>query len=142
MPGVPLQASMAIYFRVYVPTLSWIKTNSKLLIYLSDRVYQYLHRKMSDWENSRSWYHHSYHLSDQKKTSFSSTFGFCILYESGTQFCPTLCNPMDCSLPGFTVHRILQARILEWVAMPFSRGSSQPRDRTQVTFIEGRFFTI
>ena len=41
--------------------------------------------------------------------------------------CSTLCNSMDCSLPGFSVHGILQARILEWVAIPFSRGSSQPR---------------
>ena len=40
-----------------------------------------------------------------------------------TQLCPTLCNPMDCSLPGFFVHGILQARILEWVAISFSRGS-------------------
>ena len=49
---------------------------------------------------------------------------------------PTLCDPMD-----FTVHGILQARILEWVAFPFSRGSSQHRDRTQVSCIAGRFFT-
>ena len=49
---------------------------------------------------------------------------------------PTLCNPMD-----YTVHGILQARILEWVAFPFSRGSSQPRDKTQVSYIAGRFFT-
>ena len=41
-----------------------------------------------------------------------------------TQSCPTLCHPMDCSQPGFSVHRILQARILEWVAISFSRGSS------------------
>ena len=52
------------------------------------------------------------------------------------QLCPTLCNPMD-----YTVHGILQARILEWVAFPFSRGSSQPRDRTPVSRIAGRFFT-
>ena len=48
---------------------------------------------------------------------------------------------MDCSLPGSPVHRILQARIMEWVAIPFSRGSSQPRDRTQVFCIADRFFT-
>ena len=48
-----------------------------------------------------------------------------------TQPCLTHCDPMDCSLPGSSVHGILQARILEWVAMPSSRGSSQPRDRTQ-----------
>ena len=52
------------------------------------------------------------------------------------QSCPTLCDPTD-----YTVHGILQARILEWVAFPFSRGSSQPRDRTQVSRIAGRFFT-
>ena len=44
------------------------------------------------------------------------------------QSCPTLCNPMDCSPSGSSVHGILQARILEWLAIPFSRGSSQPRD--------------
>ena len=43
-----------------------------------------------------------------------------------TQLCPILCDPMDCSPPGFSLHRILQARILEWVAIPFSRGSSRP----------------
>ena len=53
-----------------------------------------------------------------------------------TQSCPTLCDPKD-----YTVHGILQARILEWVAFPFSRGSSQPRDQTQVSHIAGRFFT-
>ena len=44
------------------------------------------------------------------------------------QLCPTLCDPMDCSPPGSSIHGILQARILEWVAISFSRGSSQPRD--------------
>ena len=46
------------------------------------------------------------------------------------QLCPTLCDPMDCSPPGSSVHRISQARILEWVAIPFSKGSSWPRDGT------------
>ena len=55
---------------------------------------------------------------------------------------PTLCNPVDCSLPGSSVHGILQARILEWVAISFSRGSSRPRDRTQVSRIAGRRFTV
>ena len=49
---------------------------------------------------------------------------------------------MDCSPPGSSVHGILQARILEWIAMPSSRGSSQPRDRTQVSGIEGGFFSV
>ena len=52
------------------------------------------------------------------------------------QSCATLCDPMD-----YRVHRILQSRILERVAFPFSRGSSQPRDWTQVSHIAGRFFT-
>ena len=51
------------------------------------------------------------------------------------------CNPMDCSPPGFSVHGLFQARILEWVAFPFSRGASQPRDQTQVSHIAGGFFT-
>ena len=53
------------------------------------------------------------------------------------QSSPTLYNPMD-----YAVHGILQARILQWVVVPFSRGSSQPKDQTQVSHIEGGFFTI
>ena len=49
--------------------------------------------------------------------------------------CPTLCDPLDCSSPDSSVHRILQARILEWVAIPSSRGSSWPRDRTYVSYV-------
>ena len=49
---------------------------------------------------------------------------------------------MDCSLPGSSVHGIVQARILEWVAISFSRGSSQPRDQTRVSHIAGRYFAI
>ena len=51
------------------------------------------------------------------------------------QSCPTLCDPMDCSPSGSSVYGILQARILEWVAMPYSRGSSWPRDRTSISCI-------
>ena len=58
-----------------------------------------------------------------------------------TQSSPTLYNPMVCSLPGSSVHGIIQARILEWVVYPFSRESSQPRNRTRVSCIAGRFFT-
>ena len=56
--------------------------------------------------------------------------------------CPTLCNPVNCSLPGFSIHGIFQAKVLKWVAISFSSGSSQPRDRTQVSHIVGRHFTI
>ena len=57
------------------------------------------------------------------------------------QSCPTLCDPLDCSLPGSSVPGTSQARILEWSAMPSSRGSSQPRDQTRVSCLAGRFFT-
>ena len=52
----------------------------------------------------------------------------------------TICNPMDCSWPGPPVHGVLQARILEWIAIPFSRGSSWLKDRSQVSYIESRIF--
>ena len=58
------------------------------------------------------------------------------------QLCPTLCDPMDYSPLGSSVHGILQARILEWVTISFSRGSSWPRDRTWVFCIAGRFFIV
>ena len=63
---------------------------------------------------------------------------------SVTQSCPTLCNLMDCSPAGSSVHGISQARILEWVAISFSRGSSLPRDQTRISYISalaGRLFT-
>ena len=56
--------------------------------------------------------------------------------------CLTLLHPMDCSLPDSSVHGILQARILEWVAIPFSRRFSWSRDQTQVSCTAGRFFTV
>ena len=57
------------------------------------------------------------------------------------QLCPNLCDPMHCSPPGCVVHGVLQERMLEWVTMPSSRASSQPRDQTHVSCIEGWFFT-
>ena len=59
-----------------------------------------------------------------------------------TQLCLTLCNPWTAAHQAPLSMRILQARILEWVAMPSSRRSSQPRDQTQVSYIAGRFFTV
>ena len=58
------------------------------------------------------------------------------------QSCPTLYNPTDWRPPGSSVHGILQARAMEWILIPFSRGSSWPRDQTWVSCIAGRFFTI
>ena len=68
----------------------------------------------------------SWVLQDQKRSECVSS-----------QLCPALRDLLDCSLPSSSVHGIFQARILEWVAIPFSRGSSQPRDRTQVSHIAG-----
>ena len=59
-----------------------------------------------------------------------------------TQSCLTLCDPVDCSPPGSSIHGLLQAGILEWVACPFSRGSSWPRNWTWVSCIAGGFFTV
>ena len=59
-----------------------------------------------------------------------------------TQLCPTLCDPMVCSLLGSSVHGIFQARLLEWIAIFFSRGSYQSGDQTPVSLIVGRHFTI
>jgi len=68
---------------------------------------------------------------------------FCITDECEcvlvAQLCLTLCDPVDCSPPGSSVPGILQARILEWVAIPFSRGSSRPRDQTMSSALAGRF---
>ena len=58
------------------------------------------------------------------------------------QWCPTRCNSMSCSLPGSSVPGILQARILEWIVIPFSRGTSRIRDGTRVSYIAGRFLTL
>ena len=72
------------------------------------------------------------------KIKLSHFINYCVV----AQLCPALCNPMNYSPPGSSVHGILQARILEWVAIPFSRGSSQLRDRTHVSCTASSFFTI
>ena len=64
------------------------------------------------------------------------------LWSEVAQSCLILCDPMDCSLPGSSIHGIFQAVVLEWIAISFSRGSSQPRDRTQVSRIIDRCFTV
>ena len=81
----------------------------------------------------------------QKETFPSYTMYVCVcvcVCVLVAQSCLTLCNPMDCSPQDSTVHGISQARILEWVAISFSRGSSQPRDWTWVSCIAAKFLTI
>ena len=65
-----------------------------------------------------------------------------IMYVLVAQSCPILCDPMDCNLPDSSVHGILQARILEWVDISYSRGSSWPRNQIHVSSIVGRLFII
>ena len=64
---------------------------------------------------------------------------FCIGYCLVTKSCLNLCDPMNCSAPGSSVHRFFQARILEWVAISFSKGSCRPRNQTQISCITGKF---
>ena len=76
---------------------------------------------------------------------FSSPIGiraYAAAAAKSLQSCPTLCDPIDCSPAGSSLHGILQASVLEWVAISFSRGSSQPRDQTQVSRIAGRRFNL
>ena len=77
----------------------------------------------------------------QGRTRLSDSAAAAECWVLAMRLCPTLCHPRDCSPPGSSVHGILQARILEWVVIPFSRGSSQPRNRTQVSCTAGRFST-
>ena len=80
-----------------------------------------------------NWNHINLHTNFGSVDTILSFLWYCVKV---ARSCLTLCDPMV-----YTVHGILQARILEWVAFPFSRGSSQPRDRMQVSHIAGRFFT-
>ena len=91
-------------------------------------------------------------MSGQKKAEsiyFEDWENHCLMQQTNNQcksevaqLCPTLCDPMDCSPPGFSVHGIFQARVLKWVTISFSKGSSQPRDWTWVSCIADRCFTV
>ena len=85
------------------------------------------------------------HIMFESSTVSVSSIHVFVCCTKSLQSCPTLCDPMDCSLPDSSVHEILQARRLEWVVIPFSRGSSQPRDQTHVSYMSlalaGEFFT-
>ena len=106
----------------------WSETPSHFTVYL--KVYRNKLRR-KEYKSTCSW--------DGPKVPG------CILAIGGgglvAKSCLTLCDPMDCSLPGSSICRILQAGILEWVAISCSRGSSQPRSQTRVSNIAGRFFT-
>ena len=89
----------------------------------------------------------------EKAREFQKNIYFCFIdyakafdcvkkWSEVAQSCPTLWDPVDCSLPGSSVHGIFQARILQWVTISFSRGSSRSRDQTQVSCIGGRHFNL
>ena len=90
-----------------------------------------------------SWNHLSIYISHKDTIVLAGSLThFSVVKVLVAQLCPTLCIPMGCHPPGSSVHGILQIRILEWVAVPFSGGSSQLRDQTEVSSIADRFFTI
>ena len=109
----------------FLPSYSFFTCSNHTTFHSSDELFIFSNRK--------SIIIHAIALSWEIEWDYA-----CVL----TQSCPTLCDPMDCSPSGSFVQEIFLARILEWVAISFSRGSSQPRDRTQVFQIAGRFFTI
>ena len=94
------------------------------------------HMHTRNWLNLKFW--HSEIITKQSETAPFLWVFLCVLV---SQSCPTLCNPIDCSPPGSSVHGIFQARVLEWAAIPFSRGSSLPRDQTRVSRIHRRVLT-
>ena len=104
------------------------------------------------WMNFKTWWQKRWLLSDGCGVKCIPNHGpldkwqlslpYTCLHAKLLQSCLTLCDPMDCSPPGSSVHRILQARILEWVAMPSFKGSSWPRAQTRSSCIVGSFFTM
>ena len=108
-------------------------------------------KKMQKGNSGDSLYCCSWTLKVPRQSAFSLSFWaflylfmlcLVIVVVVSVQSYVTVCNPMDCCPLDSCVHGILQARILEWVAIPFSRESSQPRYRTWVSCIVGRFFTV
>ena len=104
-----------------------------------------------EWTETSTWRKKRWHAFSSRQLErqiLQGLFIYTVLYMQlyvrvlVAQSCPTLYDPMDCSSSGSSVHGILQARMLEWVAIPFSRGYSQPRDWIQVSSIIVRFFTI
>ena len=93
-----------------------------------------LMKSLVGWEGGprRRGYMHTYSWFTSSYAAANTTVRYVC---SVAQSCPTLCGLMGYSPPGSSAHRIFQARILEWVAMPFSRGSSKPRDQTHVSYV-------
>ena len=93
-----------------------------------NRFVEYTHFTVEENKTLKSQLLSQGHSTTTTVANTTATLLLLVVKVKVTQPCPTLCNPMDCSLTDPSVRGILQARILEWVAAPFSRGSSQPRD--------------
>ena len=90
----------------------------------------------SDWDGG--WRKQGARSRSESRRSIMHTYipaQFPNMRAKSLQSCPTLCSPIDCSPPGSSVHGILQSRILEWVVISFSRGSSQHRDQTHISYV-------
>ena len=117
-----------ILFKIYIFGVSWERIFKRIIKILGDDPSLYLRLKnifVSKIQNER-------YAKNKKEYTLSVSHSVCL----------TLCDPMECSQLGLSVLGILQAKILDWVAIPFSRESSQPRDQTWVFCITGRFFMI
>ena len=117
--------------KTILSTLNYLGTSveNKLAIYVWDCIYVFkiFLYIMMFW--------HLKNLSGWRETTHPRASQFSCMRAKSPQSCPTLCDAMDCSPPGSSVHGICQARILEWVAMPTSRGSSWSRDRTHISYV-------
>ena len=89
-----------------------------------------------------SWGHKEWDTIEWLNNNYLNQGKWYVTHSFGTQPCLTLCDPVDCSPPGSSVHRFSQARLLKWVTIRFSRGSSWPRNWTRVSSIAGRFSSI
>ena len=109
----------------------------------SKRVLKFLQNQKQRWEPWDGQLHHLIQWREHCRRRLRISVKIAIIIKSEvTQSCPTLCDPIDCSLPGSSVHEIFQAIVLEWIAISFSRRSSQPRAQTRVSCIVDRCFTV
>ena len=125
----------------WVITLTWLSWSWSSFLYRSSVYSCHLFCHNRILLNHRNWWRSDtrYGVGDPEKhdaqQNMSDTEGSIQWACSVAQLCLTLCNPMDCSPPGSSVHGILQVRMLEWIAISFSRASSQSRDSTHVSYI-------